>query len=205
MKKQLLFVFFILVSMSSFSQDFKVFMHSGYTFSDKFPIYGGSGKIYDGHTYGGSLSYTLSPVYELELSYSRQDSRIIVYSPGYVDINSMASTNYFFIGTNRIVPVSESFEVFGGAKIGGVTYASKGNGFSNVTKFAAGISAGMSYFFNPNLGLRVQANLNFPVIDVGANLWWSSGSGVNTGVSAYSPILQFGFTGGLVFKLSPQK
>ncbi len=53
----------------------------------------------------------------------------------------------FFIGTNRIVPVSESFEVFGGAKIGGVTYASKGNGFNNVTKFAVGISAGMSYFF----------------------------------------------------------
>lgn len=204
MKKQLLFIFFILVSISSIGQDFKVFVHSGYTFGDKFPIYGGSGKIYDGHTYGGSLSYTLSPVYELELSYTRQDSRITVYSPGYVDINSTASTNYFFIGTNRIVPVSESFEVFGGAKIGGVTYASKGNGFNNVTKFAVGISAGMSYFFNPNLGLRVQANLNFPVIDVGANLWWSSGNGVNTGISAYSPILQFGITGGLVFKLSPQ-
>ena len=108
------------------------------------------------------------------------------------------------IGSNRIVPISESFEVFGGLKIGGVTYASKGNGFNNVTKFAVGISAGMSYFFNPRVGLRVQANLNFPIIDVGANLWWSSGSGVNTGVSAYSPILQFGFLGGLVFKLNPQ-
>jgi len=204
MKKHLLLIALVIVSLGAYSQNIKIFAHSGYTFGDKFPIYGGSGKIYDGHTFGGSLAYQISPVYEIELSYTRQDSRITVYSPGYVDINSMASTNYYFIGSNRIVPISESFEVFGGAKIGGVTYASKANDFNNVTKFAVGISAGMSYFFNPKLGLRVQANLNFPVIDVGANLWWSSGSGVNTGVSAYSPILQFSFTGGLVFKLSPQ-
>lgn len=204
MKKQLLLITLLIASLSAYSQDFKVFAHSGYTFGDKFPIYGGSGKIYDGHTFGGSLAYEISPVYEIEFSYTYQDSRIVVQSvASNVDINSTASINYFLIGTNRILPVSEKFELSGGIKIGAVSYASKEDDFNNVTKFAVGLNAGMSYFISPVVGLRLQANLNFPVIDVGANLWWGSGSGTNVGVSSYSPIIQFGFAGGLVFKIRP--
>lgn len=205
MRKQLLLITLVIASLSAYSQDFKVFVHSGYTFGDKFPIYGGNGKIYDGHTFGGSLTYKINPVYEIELSYTQQNSRIMARSVASgVDINSTASINHFFIGSNRIKPISEKSEVFGGAKIGAVYFASNADDFSNITKFAIGLNAGISYFFNPRLGLRLQANLHFPVIDVGANLWWSGGSSTNVGVSTYSPIIQFGFAGGLVFKLSPQ-
>ena len=205
MKRQLLLIALIIASLSAYSQNIKIFAHSGYTFGDKFPIYGGSGKIYDGHTFGGSIAYQISPVYEVEFTYTYQDSRIVVQSvASNIDINSIASINYFLIGTNRILPLSEKFDLFGGVKIGAVNYASKAADFNNITKFAVGINAGMSYFFSSIVGLRVQANLNFPVIDVGANLWWNSGAGPSVGVSSYSPIIQFGFAGGLVFKLSPQ-
>ncbi|MBZ0243304.1 MAG: porin family protein [Bacteroidales bacterium] len=205
MKRQLLLIVMIIASLSAYSQGFKVFAYSGYTFGDKFPVYGGSGKIHGGQTFGGSLAYEINPLYEIELSYTYQNSRVVVQSQASgLDINSMASINHFLIGTNRIMPISEKSEAFGGAKIGLVYFASNADDFSNITKFAIGLNAGISYFFNPRLGLRLQANLHFPVIDVGANLWWSSGSGVDAGISTYSPIIQFGFAGGLVFKLTSQ-
>ena len=97
--------------------------------------------------------------------------------------------------------VNEKVTLFSGLKLGAVIIASKKDAFDNVTKFAVGLNAGAKYFMTEKLGLRVQANLNFPVTDVGGSLWWSPGSGLDAGVSSYTPVLQFGFTGGLVFKI----
>lgn len=72
-----------------------------------------------------------------------------------------------------------------------------------MTRFAVGLNVGGAYYFTEQLGLRIQANLNAPVTDIGANLWWSPGSGIDVGVSSYTPVLQFGFTGGLVVRLNP--
>jgi hypothetical protein len=63
------------------------------------------------------------------------------------------------------------------------------------------INGGVKYFFTPGVGQRLQADLTFPVTNVGGSLWWSPGSGTSVGVSSYVPFLQFGFTGGLVLKL----
>jgi hypothetical protein len=40
------------------------------------------------------------------------------------------------------------------------------------------------------------------ISNVGANLWWSPGAGTSVGVGGWSSVIQFGFTGGLVFRLA---
>ena len=203
MKKIIVIAIFSFIAASSvMAQQLELFVHSGYTFGDKFPLSGGRGKIYDGHTYGGLFSVEISDFYAIELAYSRQDSRVLAISDYLgLDVDEKVSVNYILAGGNRLMKVNEKVTLFSGLKLGAVIIASKKDAFDNVTKFAVGLNAGAKYFMTEKLGLRVQANLNFPVTDVGGSLWWSPGSGLDAGVSSYTPVLQFGFTGGLVFKI----
>lgn len=202
--KKILFLIsmFLLLNVNSFSQGLSIFVHSGYTFGDRFPVYGGTGKIYDGHTYGGAINYEISDFYAIEISYSRQDSRVTAVSSSLLQaIDEPLSSNYILGGVNRQLKVSDEATLYGGLKLGAVIYSTSGSRFDAVTRFAVGLNAGAKYMFAEKIGLRIQANLNSPVTDIGSSLWWSPGSGVNVGVSSYTPILQFGFTGGLVFQL----
>lgn len=193
----------IFMSIQISAQNAELFGFSGFTFADKFPISGGAGKIYNGHTYGGSLGYNLWGLYLIELSYTRQNTTVDAYSlylP--IDVYEKASVNYIFAGGNRIIPLDEKFSLLTGFKAGAFILGFSNNNFENVTRFAVGVNAGFRYLLTPNVGLRAQGQLYFPITDVGANLWWSSGSGVDVGVSSYTPLLQFGFTGGLYFVIN---
>ncbi len=202
MKQLLITAFIIHLSVFSvMSQPLEIFGFSGYTFADKFSISGGQAKIYDGHTYGGAIGFNLNEAYAIEILYSRQDNRVTAFSNFLnLDVDEPVSTTYILIGSNRLIPLSEQTVLFSGMKLGAVTFNSKDDAFDNVTKFAAGISGGIKLAFTDNLGLRLQANLNFPITDVGASIWWDSGGGTSAGVSTYTPIVQFGFTGGLVYR-----
>lgn len=193
----------LIAGSSSFAQKAELFGFSGYTFADKFPISGGEGKIYDCHTYGGSLGINLGDYYQIELSYTRQNSFVDAYSQYLaVDVYEKASVNYIFAGGNRLFPLDENFTVYTGAKLGAFILGFKEDNYDNVSRFAVGVNAGMKYMLSPVAGIRVQGQLYFPITDVGANLWWSPGSGVDVGVSSYTPVLQFGFTGGIFFVLN---
>ncbi len=202
MKKSILILLMVIgVIISAGAQSVEIFGFSGYTFGDKFPISGGSAKIYDGHTYGGALAYNVSETYAFELMYSRQDSRVTAFS-NYLnlDMDELMATNYILAGSNRLIPLSEKATLFSGIKLGAVIFSSKNNAFDDVTKFAAGFNGGFKTTFTENFGFRIQANLNFPITDMGASLWWSSGGGTSVGVSSYTPVIQFGFTGGVVYQ-----
>lgn len=82
----------------------------------------------------------------------------------------MTNINHFFIGGNRLLIVSNNSELFRGAKIGAANYASPKADFTNVTKFALGFNASLSYFFSRAIGLRLQAYLHLTITDIGANL-----------------------------------
>lgn len=203
LKKITLLLLLTAAGLFSQAQTITVFAHSGYTFGDKFPISGGRGKIYDGHTYGGLLGIQLTDQYVLEVSYSRQDTRVLAISPYLtMNVDEPISVSYIMGGINRQLMLSEQAAVFGGLKFGAGLFNSKKDAFENVTRFAVGLNVGGAYYFTEQLGLRIQANLNAPVTDIGANLWWSPGSGIDVGVSSYTPVLQFGFTGGLVVRLN---
>lgn len=187
----------------SWAQGLQLYPFAGYTFADRFPISGGTARIGDGFTYGGALAFVVSDYYAVELKYSRMDADVSAYSPyNNIDIyGEPVSLNYILLGGSKLFPVSEEAILFSGLNLGVGIMGSKDDTFNTITKFAAGINAGVKYFFTKSAGIRLQANLDFPVTDVGGSLWWSPGSGTQVGVSSYVPFLQFGFTGGLVLKL----
>jgi len=184
------------------AQHFDVYGFSGFTFGDRFPIFGGDAKIFEGHTYGGGLSYALSDYYEIDFTYSRQDSRVTAFSSfANVDVDEDVVVNYFLIGGHRMLPLGEAVSTYGGLKAGWVTFGSPQNNFDNITRFAVGLNAGAKLMLSEVIGFRLNASLNLPVSDVDTELWWSSGSGTNVGLSSSTPFAQFGLTGGLLVRI----
>lgn len=185
------------------AQTFDLFGFSGYTFGHRFDISGGRARISDGHTYGGSLSYIVNELYAFELLYSRQNGRASARSvTSGIDVDEEVSVNYILAGSKRMHKISEKARVFGGLKLGVVIFDPVKDSFDPITRFAAGISGGIKYFLTDKAGIRLQSGLNFPITNIGASLWWSSGGGTSVGVSSYTPIVQFSFTGGVFYRIS---
>lgn len=109
--------------------------------------------------------------------------------------------HYAMIGGNRLFPTSENLTFFAGMKMGTGTLAFPDREYRNITKFTFGFQGGLKYFATERIGIRMQANLMMPVVSAGGSLWWSPGGGTAVGVSTWSPIVQFGFTGGIIFRL----
>ncbi len=202
--KLLAFILFVGGAASLNAQTIEAFAFSGYTFRNSFNITGGEASFDDGHTFGGSVDFVLNPNYAIELYYSRQqtraEARSIFFNENY---SNDASISYIMLGGQRIFPASdEDFQYYGGLRLGVVILASDENRFTDVSRFAVGPNAGIKYFFNDLLGVRLAVNLNFPITDVGAGLYWSNGGGTQVGLSSYSPIAQFAFNGGLVLRFN---
>jgi hypothetical protein len=173
---------------------------AGYTFGSSFNFNGGKANLSDGFTYGGILSYQAGNM-SLDLTYSREDAKGSAHSyDNYIDVNDApVSVNYVFLGGSRLYPLSDETILFTGLNMG-VGFMSNQD-YRSVTKFSVGFNGGVKYFFSERIGLRLQASLNFPITDMSSEFWWSPGASHTYGVTSYVPILQFGFTGGLVFRL----
>jgi hypothetical protein len=181
----------------------------GYTFDDTFyPSSGGDAKINDGMTYGGILSLSVHPNYDFEFLYSRQEATGQYNSYGYFgfpvsDYNIPLSVNYFMLGGNRLQNLGATGKVqgFAGMNLGGVLFSMQDKAYDDVWKFAFGFKLGVKAMFNDVVGIRLQTNLMMPVQSGGVGIYAGSG-GVSTGVSTFSTITQFGFSGGLVFRFA---
>jgi hypothetical protein len=71
---------------------------------------------------------------------------------------------------------------------------------NNATKFSWNIRAGSNFWVADNIAIRIQASLFSAVQSVGGGLFFGTG-GAGAGISTYSTMYQFGFDGGLVFRL----
>jgi hypothetical protein len=180
----------------------------GYTFDDTFyPSSGGTAKINDGMIYGGILSVSVNPNYDFEFLYSRQEATGEYNSYGYYgfpisDNNIPLSVNYFMIGGNRLqsLGATDKFQGFAGMNFGGVLFSMQDKSYDDVWKFSFGFKLGVKAMFNDVVGIRLQTNLMMPIQSGGVGIYAGSG-GVSTGVSTFSTITQFGFSGGLVFRV----
>ena len=203
MKK--LFIVFSLICLS-FSQlkaqDVEITPFTGYTFQSGFNISGGRAFLGDGQNWGGMLGFSLNEALEVELGYSYLGTNAVARSVNLQEnIDISAQVHYATIGVNRLFPTSEKMTFFAGAKMGTGTLAFPDGEYRNITRFSAGFQGGMKYFASDRLGIRLQANLMMPILAVGTSLWWSPGAGTSVGLTGWSPIAQFGFTGGLTFRL----
>lgn len=184
------------------AQSIELIPSAGYTFRNRLNITGGQVEFKDGVTYGAALRFEVRKNNYVELYYSYQETFITassIYFPN-ESFRSPGSFNYIMIGSIQKAPLQDAIEAYGGLKLGaGWLTAEKSQ--SDEVRFSVGATAGLDFYLSETVGIQIGMHLLFPITNVGASYGWSSSGGTAVGVSAWSPIVQFGFDGGLVFRL----
>lgn len=201
-KSTLLGVFALgLVSVPLSAQNIRLNLYGGYTYQDKFPI-GGTyygyayteGRVAEGQHFGGSIEFDVRPNKAIELSFQQQKTQGYLGSGrteiGPYDIN----LHYIMIGGLGRLPFSPAVSGYGGINIG----CGWMTGDDEVTKFAWGGKLGLQINLTETVALKAGAQLMSPVQGFGGGFYFGTG-GASAGVSTYSSIYQFGWTGGLCF------
>jgi len=193
----------VLMSVSDINaQQIDISFLSGYTFRNRIDIYRGRATIDDGHAMNAMLGFSITDYNEVELQYYLQPTRVTAFSSELdEDVDEKANFHYILAGGNRVAPLSDVVQAYGGLKIGMAIIGSPTNDFEEEIKFAVGFGGGLKIFPSDVVGIRIGAQLLMPVFGAGGSLWWSPGSGTSVGVSTWSPIAQFNLQGGLVFRL----
>lgn len=185
------------------AQSLEITPFTGYTFNHSLPIVGGRATLGGGQVWGGMLGFQLNDLTEVEVLYSWQGGNSTARSTSIQsNVNTRTNANYIMVGSNRLFPLSPQMILFSGLKVGAGILAFPNGDFNDVSRFSVGVNGGMKYFVSDNIGLRLQANLMMPISNAGANLWWSPGGGAQVGVGGWSSVVQFGFTGGLIFRIA---
>jgi len=204
MKKFVLIPIIVLFIMSEIkAQTVEITPFTGYTFDHSFPIFGGRARLGGGQTFGGMLGFRVNDFLEVETLYSFQNGTSTARSTAIQnDVRASTNVHYAMIGANRLFPTSPQMAFFTGAKVGAGILSFPEGDYRDISRFTVGLNGGVKYFVSDNVGLRVQANLMMPISNVGASLWWSPGGGTQVGLNSWSSVIQFGFTGALVFRIA---
>jgi hypothetical protein len=191
----------MLAPIFSAGQKVEISAFGGYVFANT--MHGSNGTsvyIHDFAQYGGQLSVAISRVVDLDIIYNRSDTKVDVtggYS--YNDLDVPTSINYMQLGGTKNFRVNPTISPFVGLNIGACLMAPK-EIYPDYWFFSVGMNAGAKFYLSDRLGFRLQAQGYIPIQGAGFTMYAGTG-GAGSGVSVYSTIFQFGFTGGLVFRL----
>jgi len=202
-----LWLLFLLTSTSAFlginsnAQTFEITPFSGYTFPSSFDITGGTAKLEGNANWGISLAYiTPNDLTEFEISYTFFGTNANASSVYLVeDENSSARLNFYMLGANRLLTVSEKVTFFAGLKLGASNLAFPDGENPSSTRFTVGFQTGIRYYVSDRIGFRIQGNLLLPIVNEGGSLWWSPGSG--TSISGWSPIVPLSLNAGVIIRI----
>jgi hypothetical protein len=183
----------------SFSQTLEITPFGGYVF----PVtwYASNGNLYflGNGQYGGMLSFGVSNAMDVDLIYNRSDTKGQINLVGYPYKEVPLSINYFQVGTTKNFRINKIASPFVGINVGGCLMAPKGE-YNDQWFFSVGINAGAKLYFSKRVGLRLQAQMYMPIQNVGY-AFYIGGGGASSGITLSSTLVQFGFTGGLIFRL----
>ncbi|WP_026956835.1 outer membrane beta-barrel protein [Algoriphagus vanfongensis] len=214
MKKLVILPLLLFILQTGFAQDLRVNTYAGYAFKDKVDSYYSSssyfeGTIQDGFRWGLGVEYHIPDRGAIEIQYLRQDTNA---PTTYLDqgiFNNIQNTNFdvainwVMLNGTRYFPINETVEPFAGAGVGmgifGVDNPDNGNS-NSATKFSWQIRGGSNFWLADNIAFRIQASLLSATQAIGGGLYFGTG-GVGGGLSSYSTLYQFGFDGGLVFRI----
>ncbi|MBL7965121.1 MAG: hypothetical protein JNM31_14905 [Flavobacteriales bacterium] len=183
------------------AQQLHLNVFGGYTFRERVDISGTYNglrynRVFMEHSehFGGSLEFEFRPGVAIDLRYQLQPTT------GWADHGVSRTTfdldvHYITLGVLRYREFSDVASGFGGIMIGAGVFDS--DKFST-TNFSIGFQAGILAKFSEAVGLKIGAQLMSPVQGAGAGLFFGTG-GASVGVSTFSTVFQFGFTGGLRF------
>jgi hypothetical protein len=189
------------------AQTVEITPFGGYVFPSSLNAEGGDVQFLGNAQYGGAISIGVSRVMDVELTYNRIDTKadINVYNwnNSYNYDQVPLSINYMLIGGTKNFRVSPMVSPFVGMNLGAALFypkADAGTQYQEAWFFAMGMIGGAKIYFSKRIGLRLQAQMLVPVQGTGFYMFAGTG-GSGGGVSVYSTMVQFGFTGGLIFRL----
>lgn len=215
MKKLWTLLFFCFILSNVKAQEMRVNTIGGYIFKNQVDSYYSSSSYYsgiiqDGFRWGVGLEYLIPSKGGLELQYLRQDTNAptIYQSRNFFNGDLQFSDfdlglNWIMLNGTRYFSVNEQVEPFAGAGIGMGIFSLRNPGSINrrsATKLAWSVRGGSNFWITENVAIRLQASLFSAVQSVGGGFYFGTG-GSSIGLSTYSTMYQFGFEGGLVFKI----
>ena len=168
----------------------------GYQFGGKFTVQRGTLNIKDDLNYGVIMDITVKPNAQLELSYSRQDTRVEFRGVGFENVNIDATVEYWQIGGLVEYP-KDRVRPFGLFTLGATHFNPKATGVSSVWRFSGTIGGGVKVFLSPNVGLRLQGRLLLPYISGGSTIFCGLPGGCYVTLGG-TVLLQADVTAGLI-------
>jgi opacity protein-like surface antigen len=150
-------------------------------------------RVSDSESYGISLSVpTQKWNTRLELSFNNQQTTISGDSYGRTDI----AIRYYQIGVVKEIPKGNIIP-YGAFSIGAVELNPDDKQYDEIWKFALTLGGGLKYYFNKNIGIKLEGRMMIPIAYGG--LYFGTGG---SGVSASSATVQGYIGGGLTFALT---
>lgn len=213
----ILFLLTCVISNISNAQPFKVNLYNSYVFDDGVEATLDNGKYVSGtingnYQWGVGLEYILKQTYGIELMYNRQNTEFpVTYTSTLSDTNKTydVDINYILIGGNKYLPLpNKAIRPFGGIMLGLAILNNQSplpaGVESSSTNFAWSARLGSDFMFSPNVGIRIQAQLQSAVQDIGGGVYLGTG-GVSTGFNTESSMYQFGLGGALIIQFGSPK
>ena len=213
--KQMKKLFTLILIIGSFSSMAQVEISPmvGYFFGGRTDFYEGTFKIQDHMNYGVHLGFEMGHNTGIELSYSVSPS-VGEWRPSfqYNELlparNFDMSTHTFLIGGLKGMPLANDRMIgFGGFKLGAIMYHPTNSteyNINDVWRFMIGVNAGIKFFFNDRVGMRLQGNMYLSMYFNGGGFFCgigSNGSSCGASVNTTVVIFQGDLSAGLIFKL----
>lgn len=200
-------IFLLLLSSSLWAQQrrFEITPFAGYQFLGSTEVYYsnavGDVDIKDDMVYGVSINVPAKYGAELELFYSRQDSRLTFDGGPFGSDETLfdMSVEYFQIGVLRGVPKGNVLP-YGVFTLGATNFNPKKEGLESEWRFSFTFGLGAKAYLSEKIGLRLQGTLLMPVQWAGGSVYFGTG-GSGVGVSAGTSLIQIDVRGGLIILL----
>jgi hypothetical protein len=185
-------LFFIVAA--GYSQHLSVNAFGGYTFRDKINFSNAYTYINGGGMWGASVEGVNAQGTGLELLYQYQNTQTptTIYFPNQT-YNSSTVISYLLLNFEQYLLNNPKIQPYAGLGLGAAFYKSDFQGSTSGTKFAWDVKAGVKFKMSSSVGIKIAAQLMSSAQATGNAFYYGY---VYT---TYATILQFGFTGGLVF------
>jgi len=194
-------LFLVLMPVMLFSQRIELTPFGGYVFAARMNGSGGYIRFEGNAQYGGMLSIAVSRVVDIDLIYTRSDTKAEVYYVNWPYEEVPLSINYIMGGFTKNFRVNPTVSPFAGMNIGACLMAPKEE-YTDTWFLLAGIKAGVKIYAGSRIGFRIQGDLFMPIQSSGFTFFVGTG-GSGGGISLYGTMIQAGLSGGLILRLGP--
>jgi hypothetical protein len=192
MKKALITSVILFIAAAGYSQHLSVNLYGGYTFRDKINFGNAYAYINAGGIFGATVEGVNQQGSGLELQYQYQRTDVPAYkypSNEPLNTNVTGTISYLLLNFEQYMMNNPKIQPYGGLGLGAAFFT----GATSSTKFAWDLKAGVKIKASDAVGVKIGAQLLGSAQATGTA--WYYGYPYTT----YATILQFGFTGGLVF------